>query len=58
MSDHPPSGERGASSVEYAMLIAGIAGILVLILVALGGLTVGMFDETCDQIDPHVSANC
>ena len=54
----PESPERGASSVEYGLLIAGIAAVLVLALYALGGITLSMFDHTCDEIDPHVSASC
>ena len=50
--------ERGASSVEYGLLIAGIAAVLVLALYALGGVTLSMFDHTCDEMDPHVSASC
>ncbi|WP_232675766.1 Flp family type IVb pilin [Nocardioides sp. R-C-SC26] len=42
--------ERGASAVEYALLAAGIAAVIVVILVVLGGEVFGLFDETCDEL--------
>jgi pilus assembly protein Flp/PilA len=50
--------ERGASAVEYGMLIVGIAGVLVLIVIALGTTTSGLFNDTCDAIADKVGANC
>ena len=55
---HTDAADRGASSVEYGLLIAGIAALLVLAVYALGGVTLSMFDHTCDELDPHVSASC
>ncbi|MBF4160558.1 Flp family type IVb pilin [Nocardioides sp. CBS4Y-1] len=43
-AEHSP--ERGASAAEYALLIAGIAAVLVLVIVALGGDVRGLFDLT------------
>lgn len=41
--------QRGASAVEYGLLIAAIAAIVVVIVFALGGPTLGMYKNTCDQ---------
>jgi pilus assembly protein Flp/PilA len=51
--------DRGASSVEYGLLIAGIAGMIVLIVFALGPMVRESFDNTCDQIQAEQgSAEC
>ena len=42
--------ERGASAVEYALLVVGIAAVLVLAIAALGGSTFGLFDDSCTRI--------
>ena len=47
--------ERGASSVEYAMLIAGIAALMVMAIFALGPAVVEMFNDTCTEIDGNTS---
>ncbi|MBU1801500.1 MAG: Flp family type IVb pilin [Actinobacteria bacterium] len=49
--------ERGASAVEYALLIAGIAAGLVLIIVALGGEVRGLFEDTCTDIEQAASSS-
>ena len=52
-------GDRGASSVEYGLLIAGVAGIIVLIVFALGPIVLASFDNTCDEIQAQQqSAEC
>ena len=43
--------ERGASAVEYGLLIAGIAALIVLAVFAIGGVTDGAFKETCVKFD-------
>ncbi len=43
--------ERGASAVEYGLLVAGIAAVIVLIVVALGGTIKDAFSDTCNAID-------
>ncbi len=47
--------ERGASAVEYGLLVAGIAAVIVLIVVALGGKIKGAFDTTCTAINSNAS---
>jgi pilus assembly protein Flp/PilA len=42
--------ERGASAVEYALLIAGIAGVIVMVIYAFGGVLNGVFTATCDSV--------
>ncbi len=42
--------ERGASAVEYGLLIAGIAALIAVIVFALGGAIKGMFTQTCTAI--------
>jgi pilus assembly protein Flp/PilA len=43
-------GERGASAVEYGLLIAGIAALVVVIIFAFGHVLVSVFDDTCDSL--------
>ena len=42
--------ERGASAVEYGLLITGIAALIVVIVFAFGGVLSNIFDKTCDSI--------
>lgn len=42
--------ERGASAVEYGLLIAGIAALIVVAVFALGPVVEGAFNETCASI--------
>lgn len=39
-------GERGASAVEYGLLLAGVAAVIVLVVFALGGQVQDLFDDT------------
>jgi pilus assembly protein Flp/PilA len=53
--------ERGASAVEYGLLVAAIAAIIVVIVFALGKLVQGGFGKTCSSIKTGVgntSQNC
>ena len=42
--------ERGASAVEYGLLIAGIAALIVVAVFALGPIVKEAFTDTCDSI--------
>ena len=42
--------ERGASAVEYGLLVAAIAALIVIIVFVLGGVVKDSFDDTCDTI--------
>jgi pilus assembly protein Flp/PilA len=43
--------ERGASAVEYGLLVAGIAAVIVAIVFLLGGVLQGVFTNTCASIN-------
>jgi pilus assembly protein Flp/PilA len=42
--------EEGASAVEYGLLVAAIAALIVLIVFALGGVINEVFQNTCDEV--------
>lgn len=42
--------EEGASAVEYGLLVAAIAAVIVIIVFLLGGLIKGAFSKTCGAI--------
>ena len=43
--------EEGASAVEYALLVAAIAAIILLVVFALGGYVKGAFTTTCNNFN-------
>ncbi|MCZ4499599.1 MAG: Flp family type IVb pilin [Marmoricola sp.] len=47
--------EDGASAVEYGLLVAGIAALIVVIVFAFGGVIKGAFNKTCGTIQTGVS---
>jgi len=47
--------ERGASAVEYGLLIAGIAALIVAVVFVLGDNLKLAFDETCAKVGENVS---
>jgi pilus assembly protein Flp/PilA len=42
--------QRGATAVEYGLLIVGIAAVIALIVFAFGHVLVSVFDDTCDSL--------
>jgi len=42
--------EDGASAVEYGLLIAGIAALVVAMVFLFGGAVGDLFDTTCDSV--------
>jgi pilus assembly protein Flp/PilA len=52
--------EKGASAVEYGLLVAAIAALIVIIVFALGGVVQEVFSDTCTDIQTEaaVSATC
>jgi pilus assembly protein Flp/PilA len=42
--------ERGASAVEYGLLIAGIAALIVVVVFAFGGVIKNIFSGTCKTV--------
>jgi len=56
----PASGrdERGASAVEYGLLVAGIAAIIIAAVFLLGqGVLNDLFTETCNSIGQNLNGN-
>lgn len=53
--------EDGASAVEYGLLVAAIAAIIVIIVFALGKIVNEVFKDTCDSIKTNssgIAATC
>ncbi len=53
--------ERGASAVEYGLLIAGIAALIVVAVFALGPIIKEAFSDTCNAIttgNTTITATC
>lgn len=46
----PRDDERGASAVEYGLLIAGIAALIVIIVFAFGDNIRDVFESTCKSV--------
>ncbi len=44
-----PHGEAGATALEYALLIGGIAAIVVVAVFAIGAITRGQVGSVCDS---------
>jgi pilus assembly protein Flp/PilA len=55
----PQRDERGASAVEYGLLIAGIAALIVAMVFIFGAGVNSLFDDTCDSIMiSAIPSNC
>ena len=50
--------ERGASAVEYGLLIAGIAALIVVVVFAFGGVISNIFSSTCNQVGQSGGGTC
>lgn len=50
--------ERGASAVEYGLLIAGIAALIVVVVFAFGGLLSKVFQNTCKSVANGAANSC
>ena len=50
--------ERGASAVEYALLIALIAAVIVVAVYAIGQFVLHAFTNTCDAVNGKGGATC
>jgi pilus assembly protein Flp/PilA len=52
--------ERGASAVEYGLLITAIAAVIAVVVYAFGGVVLnGLFKSTCNKVGSSVgSASC
>lgn len=49
--------EQGASAVEYGLMIAGVAAVIVFAVFAFGGMVEGLFTGSCDNINTEVAAH-
>lgn len=58
--DHRRREETGASAVEYGLLAAGVAGVCVAAILAMGGATGEMFSDTCGEFaaNSQINASC
>ena len=50
--------ERGASAVEYGLLIAGIAALIVVVVFAFGGVLNNIFTTTCNSVGQSSGGGC
>jgi len=50
--------ERGASAVEYGLLIAGIAALIVVVVFAFGGVLKNIFSSTCNKVGISSGQSC
>lgn len=52
--------ENGASAVEYGLLVAGIAALIVAIVFVMGGMIKSSFSKTCGVVSSkgNASATC
>ena len=48
--------QDGASAVEYGLLVAGIAALVVAVVFAFGGVIKGSFDKTCKTVKGNGTA--
>jgi pilus assembly protein Flp/PilA len=50
--------EKGASAVEYGLMVAAIAALIVGTVFALGGFVKGTFDTTCSALAMSAQPTC
>jgi pilus assembly protein Flp/PilA len=50
--------ERGASAVEYGLLIAGIAALIAVVIFAFSGTIQELFDDTCKSVQGTGGTTC
>ena len=48
--------DRGASAVEYGLLVAAIAAVIILVIFALGDNIKSLFSNTCTALKSNASA--
>jgi pilus assembly protein Flp/PilA len=49
--------ERGASAVEYGLLVAAIAAVIILVIFALGDNIKSLFSNTCQTLKSNASVS-
>jgi pilus assembly protein Flp/PilA len=50
LSNRKAATDEGASAVEYGLLVAAIAAVIVVLVFALGSVIQGAFQTTCDAV--------
>ena len=50
--------DKGASAVEYGLMVAAIAALIVGTVFALGGFVKSTFDKTCDALNKPTGGDC
>jgi len=50
--------DDGASAVEYGLLIAGIAALIVVVVFAFGGVIKNIFQNTCNSVGKSGGGSC
>jgi pilus assembly protein Flp/PilA len=48
--------DRGASAVEYGLLVAAIAAVIIVAVFAFGGFVSEIFNDTCDAVGEDLAA--
>jgi len=48
--------ERGATAVEYGLLITGVAAVIAIIIFAFGGVVQNIFNNTCNSLGASAKA--
>jgi pilus assembly protein Flp/PilA len=58
-SSSPGRTERGASAVEYGLLIVGIAAVIAAAIYVFGGeMVLGLFEDSCAKVTSETGGNC
>jgi Flp pilus assembly pilin Flp len=58
VAEHHVRGERGASAVEYALLVFAVALVIVAVVFGLGALVDSAFSGTSSSIDACTDGTC
>lgn len=59
MHAHNTRPDDGASAVEYGLLVAGIAALIVAVVFLMGGAIGSLFTNSCGTIGGHITgASC
>ena len=50
--------DQGASSVEYGLLVALIAAVIIVTVIGLGLVVKSLYQDPCSKIAAHTSSSC
>lgn len=56
MSSHRLRNEDGASAVEYGLLVAAVAGVIVILVFGLGLITQQSYSTTCNNLESQMKS--